>query len=323
MEIKQSWVMTCAKGKLSLYEVRILTKIIEYCHNQVRETHLARNMTQLKTNCGDVRMSIPMRYILTDGSNHYEDVYEGARNLCKHTMEFYDSRRKEWHCSSLIYDVVHSVNKGIITFTVFGSLLDVLYDYTRGYSRYDLQQVMSMRLPSSVRLMWLMYGQLEPKSFSIDWLKNILGVSDKYGQTADFIKKQIAPACEEISERSSIKLSYERIWNGRKVTGIMFHVIRKPQPEQNISSMTVEMKQLLQKDISEYMTADGGFTYRELSANKGLMKKLMEHPAAVDIVRSVTHRARKQQKGKGWIIAALRSELNFKPETKTANITQS
>lgn len=268
-------------------------------------------------------MSIPMRYILTDGSNHYEDVYEGARNLCKHTMEFYDSRRKEWHCSSLIYDVVHSVNKGIITFTVFGSLLDVLYDYTRGYSRYDLQQVMSMRLPSSVRLMWLMYGQIEPKSFSIDWLKNILGVADKYDQTADFIKKQIEPACNEVSERSSIKLSYERLWSGRKVTGIKFHVTRKPKPEQNISSMTAEMKQLLQKDISEYMTADGGFTYRELSANKGLMKKLMEHPAAVDIVRSVTHRARKQQKGKGWIIAALKSELNFKPETKTANITQS
>lgn len=323
MEIKQSWVMTCAKGKLSLYEVRILTKIIEYCHNQVRETHLARNMTRLKTHCGDVRMSIPMRYILTDGSNHYEDVYEGARNLCKRTMEFYDSERKEWHCSSLIYNVIHSVNKGIITFTVFGSLLDELYNYTHGYSRYDLEQTMSMRLPSSVRLMWLMYGQLEPKSFSIDWLKNILGVSDKYGQTADFIKKQIAPACEEISERSSIKLSYERMWNGRKVTGIMFHVTRKPQPEQNISSMTAEMKQLLQKDISEYMTADGGFTYRELSANKGLMKKLMEHPAAIDIVRSVTHRARKQQKGKGWIIAALKSELLFKPDIKTLQAQKS
>lgn len=314
MELKQSWIVTCAKGKLSLYEVRLIIKIVEYAHNQIKETILARNMCRIKNHCDDVRLTIPMRYLLSDGSNHYEDVYEGARNLCKRTMEFYNSTTKTWHCSSIIFDVVHEVNKGLLSFTVFGSFFDCLYDFTHGFSRYDLEQAMSMRCPSSVRLFMLMYGQLAPKHFSISWLKETMGVADKYKQTADFIKKCIKPACEEITDKTSIKLFFKPEKDGNKIVSIQFSVERKPQPERNISALTVEMKKLLQRDINLYLVSDAGFTYRELAAHKPILQRLMEHPCAIDIVRSITHRARKQGKSKGWIINALRSELF--PEAK-------
>ena len=78
--------------------------------------------------------------------------------------------------------------------------------------------------------------------------------------------------------------------------------------------MTIEMKKLLQRDINLYLVSDAGFTYRELAAHKPILQRLMEHPCAIDIVRSITHRARKQGKSKGWIINALKSELF--PEAK-------
>lgn len=127
MELKQSWIVTHAKGKLSLYEVRTMIKIVQYAHNQIKETVLARNMCRIKNHCDDVRITVPMRYLLSDGSSHYEDVYEGARSLCKRTMEFYNSTTKTWHCSPLTFNVVHELNKGQISFTVYMVLFSIAF----------------------------------------------------------------------------------------------------------------------------------------------------------------------------------------------------
>ncbi len=310
MEIKQSWIVTCAKGKLSLYELRIIIKIVEFCQSQLKDVYITRHLERFKEHCEDVTMKIPMRYILTDGSNHYEDVYEGARGLCSRTMEFLDTRTGTWRCSSIIHNVIHWKSKGIIEFTVYGAFLDALFDFTHGFSRYDLEQAMCMRLSSSVRLFMLMYGQTAPQDYSIGWLKESMGVSDKYKQTADFIKKCIKPACEEISEKTSIKVSWSPIKSGNKIVKIRLQTHRKPRPQENISIIAEEVKRMVSKDCLTYLMQEGGFTYRELSAHKSLMERLSEHPCAVDLVRGITHRARTSNKTKGWIIAGLRAELH-------------
>ena len=155
MELKQSWIVTCAKGALSLYELRIIVKIVEYAQAQLKDVYIARNLRRLKKHCDDVTITIPMRYVLTDGSNHYEDVREGAIKLCRRVMQFYDSDTNQWRCSSIIYNVIHEVNRGNLTFTVYGYFLDCLFDFTHGFTRYDLEAAMAMRLPSSVRLFTL------------------------------------------------------------------------------------------------------------------------------------------------------------------------
>lgn len=309
MELKQSWIVTCAKGALSLYELRIIVKIVEYAQAQLKDVYIARNLKRLKKHCDDVTITIPMRYVLTDGSNHYEDVREGAIKLCRRVMQFYDSDTNQWRCSSIIYNVIHEVNRGNLTFTVYGYFLDCLFDFTHGFTRYDLEAAMAMRLPSSVRLFMLMYGQRAPKDYTIGWLKDVMGVADKYGQTADFIKKVIAPACKEITEKTSIQLDYERVREGKKVVKIQ--LITKPKPKQIEEKNEAEnqIDVFLEKNIKTYLICDGGFTYRELSAHKELLKRLMEHPCALQIVQDVTHRARKKSKGKGYIIAAIRDEV--------------
>lgn len=310
MDLKQSWIVSCARGQMSLYEIRIVVKIIEYANERMRNKFITKSTGRLYENCEDVKVSIPIRYILTEGSNHYEDVEEGAKRLCQRTMEFLSSKSQTWYCSSIINNVVHERKKGMITFNIYGGFLDAVYDFTHGFSRYDLQTAMQFKLPSSVRMFMLMYAQKVPQTYSVAWLKETFGVADKYKQTRDFIKKVIEPAINEINEKSAITIEYERIKTGNAVRNIKLVTKRKATAiEENISDIKKNIDEMLGKEMIMYLVTEVGFTYRELSYHEELLKRLAEHTCALDIIYGIVRRMRKYGRGKGYVIAALRSEL--------------
>lgn len=309
MELRQSWIMTCFKGQLSLYELRIIVKIIEGANKCLEGVYLDKSVGRFKESCDDVLVSIPIRYLLHEDNEHYELVYKASLSLASRVVKFYDTKANVWMASPLIFDIKHYLKRGIISFRVYGRFYDFLYDFTRGFSRYDLEEALNLTCPAAVRLYMYLYGQYQPQSLSIEYLKNLFGVEDKYKQTGDFIKRVIVPAIEDINNNTSIIAEYHDKRIGKKIEAIVFKVQRKPDEKKNISLIKQSVLGIVGKDIELELVAGFGFTFRELSAHKVLLQRLMKHKLPYQLVADVCHRARKGNKGKGYVINALKKEL--------------
>lgn len=311
MELKQSFLVTVARTSMTVYEARILMKIVEYGQSRIKGKFLQRNLRPLYSDCEDVEITVPIKYLLSDGSNHYEDVREAAIRMSKRVMRFWNTEKNVWSASPIIYKIRYAVRSGLLKFTVYGYFFDALYDFTKGFSRYDLENAMSFTSVFSVRIYMLMNGQHNAIGYKIDYLKKMFGVDDKYKQNRDFIIRCIEPAINEISEKTSLQLRFVKKKEGRKVTELVFVPTYKANVEQNLSDTAREIRRIAGTEINLALTSHAGFTYRELAAHKELLTKLSESPIGLQIVYDIVQRARKSRKQKGWIINALRSELGY------------
>lgn len=315
MDIKQSFVLAISRVKLTLYEQRILIKVIEYGQQRLKGLWLRQNLRKLEHDYDNVRITIPVKYVLSDGSQHYEHVYDAARSLNTRIFEFEDDEKKTWHVTSLIYNVSLKRRSGLLTFYVSRVFFDVLYDFSRGYCQYDLETVLSLPSPAAIRFYVLLNGQHNTIYYGVNTLKAMFGVADKYAQTADFIKKIVDPAKKALDEAGCNTFTYERIKQGQKVVQLAFTPVRKQEQAQAALLARIPVSMLLPADIQKILTLEAGFTLKELQAHKALWDKLSKHPNAVDVLDVILERTRRLRKEKGYIINALRSELGI-PRTK-------
>lgn len=321
MDIKQSFVLAISRVKLSLYEQRILIKVIEYGQQRLKGLWMRENLKKLSHDYDNVRITIPVKYILSDGSQHYEHVYDAARSLCTRRFEFEDEERKIWHVTSLIYNVQLKKRSGLLSFYVSRTFFDVLYDFSRGYCQYDLETVLTLPSPAAIRFYVLFNGQHNTIYYGIDTLKAMFGVADKYAQTADFIKKIIDPAKKALDDAGCNSFTYEKIKRGQKVVQIAFTPVRRTTLSEPAQLAKTSVSMILPSDIQKILTLEAGFTLKELQAHKPLWENLAKHPSAIDIVDNILERAKRLRKEKGYIINALRSELGM-PKTKKKQNTE-
>lgn len=308
--------MAVSRVKLSLYEQRILIKCIEFGQDRLKGLWMKENLKKLSHDYDNVRITIPVKYILTEGSQHYEHVYEAARSLVSRRFEFDDDDNKTFFVTSLIYNVTLKKRSGLLSFYVSRTFFNVLFDFTRGYCQYDLQTVLSLPTPAAVRFYILMNGQHKKIYYPVEMLKEMFGVADKYSQTADFIKKIVEPARLALDAAGTNSFTYERIRQGQKVIKLEFTPVnRVPLSEQQLVAK-VSALAILEKDIQQILTLEAGFTIKELNAHKDLWKQLSQHPSPLDIVDAIVTRARKYRKEKGYIINAIRLELGVKRTKK-------
>lgn len=309
MEITQSFIMTMSRAKLSMYEQRILVKIVEHGQALLKGLAMEHNLKKLEHNLDNVRIEVPIRYILSDNTSHYEHVYSAARGLMQKVFEVYDSDRRIWYATPYIYNVSHVQRSGNLVFWVSKEFFNTLYDFTKGYSRYVLETAMTLKSPYSVRMYILMCGQRHAITYNIGYLKELFGVQSEYKQTADFIKRVIVKAQTELDAAGCNSFTWSRVFQGQKVVGLQFFPVKKVEDTKEKLLARIGVKSLISRDIYLFLTNHCGFTYRELSAHKVMLDKLSELPNAMDILLMIEHRFRKGGKTKGYVINALRGEV--------------
>lgn len=314
MEITQSFIMTMSRARLNMYEQRILVKIVEHGQALLKGMPMEHNLKKLSHDLDNVRIEVPVRYILSDKSNHYEHVYDAARSLMKKIFEVYDPDGRTWYATPYIYNVSHTEKSGNLVMWVSKAFFDTLYDFTKGYSRYVLETAMTLKSPYSVRLYVLMCGQSHAITYPIEYLKELFGVQNEYKQTADFIKRVIEPARQELDKMKCNSFTYSRVKDGQKVTALQFFPVRVVEETKEKLLARISVSSLVSRDIYLFLINHCGFTYRELSAHKALLEKLSKYPTPMDLLNMIEHRFRKGHKTKGYVISALRSELNWAPK---------
>lgn len=309
MQIIQSFLFSIGRGGMSLYEQRILLAVVENC----QELYKGKVIYKLKPEDIDIpqalRVVLNARDILTDGSKHYEYVRDAARSLARKTMEYWDTQRNVWRLFSLIDNVTYYKGSGQLSFYVNYQLLAIICDFSKGFSRFELNTAFELQSTYSVRLYSLLCSCSRPWDLRLDELRRIFDTGDKYKQNADFIKKIIKPAKEELDAKGCNSFNYELIKDRQKIVAIRFIPLKRAEPTVDELAAKCSLSFFVDREIYLLLMNYMNFTYKELSSHKKLLKAFCSLPAAIDRIRNILTRAKRKDKSKGYIIEAMRSEV--------------
>ena len=310
MDIVQSFLFSIGRCPLSLYEQRIMCIIVKHASMFHNGDVMKRTLYAWDVNNYDLNVKLSIRDVLGDDDKHYDRVLASCRSLMSRQFVVCDPKSGSWFATPIIYNVLHDAGSGVIQFFVSAKLMAAIVDFRKGYRQYSLDIVLTLSSPFAVRFYILMAKSASPLVYSIDELKAMFGMEDKYSQTADFIKKVVIPAQKVLDDAAVSSFHFERIKSGTKVTALKFYPVRRDKQSENQLAAKISTSIFLDKDLQLYLMRVAGFSLRELSAHKVLLAEFAKINEAMAILADICNRAAKRGRTKGWIISAIRSELD-------------
>lgn len=307
MELVQSFLLSVMRVRLSVYEQRIITRIVE--HGQPILQGLSRSQYKhVKNPFENEEIAVKIRYILTDGTKDYRKVVDACKALMHRQFEFYEPTSKTYYMDTVIHNVRHVERSGEVRFMVSKVFFEVMYNFSLGYKNYDLETALNLPTPFAVRMYALLNNQEHPITWSIEKLKAMFGVADKYKQTADFIKKVIEPARKALVAQSVNNFTYHRETEGQKVVALTFFPVKVDERARkmfaDLSKEQITQVMAVRMYLAEYV----GFTAREISCNKKTIEDFARIPDATAELAHIDKRAkRKDGVTKGYYVNAMRS----------------
>lgn len=309
MKITQSFVFSVANGAASLYELRIIFRVVEYAQPVLKGLYLAHNLTQLSHSYDNVKISIPISTIVADSSHNYEKVRDACKNLMTRLFEIYDTSNQSYFATPIIYNFYCMKGEGILHFYVSRRVFDAILDLRRGYCQFELNIANSIKSSNAARMYVIMCSQTAPLSFTIDYLKRMFGVQDKYKQTRDFIKRVIEPAKRELDAMCVSSFAFEAIKTGQKVTSIQFTPIHRREHTAEELAAMIPVNAMIDTELKIFLINAFNFTVKELGAHKILLDQFNKIPYKFDILYSLRDRVRRKNRSKGYVIEAMRGEV--------------
>lgn len=314
----QGYIFSTSRSKFNLVQMRILYRIVEFAQCEIEGILLKDNKCKIEHSLRHVDLSIPTSCVMTEGSKHYDQAAAACRALQKEQLWTWDAEAKEYRGAPIIYNVTIKKNTGVMNFSVAQWLWDSILDFSRGFRKIELAVVLTMRSTNSMKMYQLLADQEYPINYNLEWLKDYFGVKDKYDQSSDFIRKVIVPAQEEMKKMCPTGFDFKPMKTGRRISGILFKPFKQPEnQDKNLERQAllaqISTRPFIGAEIYRYMKYNMEFEADELARNKQLLHDLGQlHEDPMRLLSSIQSRRRTadgQIKGKGWVIAAIRSEL--------------
>ena len=220
----QSYLITSARYDFSVYEKRILYRIVELIQAELKGKPLGQKIRIQPNLYDDKNIVMPISHFFIEGDkNRHGRIREALFKLRERGIE-----RKNPDGSIVGYSIVMKYkvpprHEGEVNFTIARELYEDLLDFAKGYSQYELQVAFSFRSQYTMRLYELTCKQKEDIVYSIDRLREMFCLEHRYKLTKDFIKKVIDPAQRELEKSgSAYYFTYEKLKTGRAIDRIRF-----------------------------------------------------------------------------------------------------
>lgn len=181
------------------------------------------------------------------GGKEYRQAYQIFRSLQYRPLEIYPRAGLRVSCSWFDHVTIDE-NTGELEFQFHNMLTPYLFQLSRNFTAYYLEHTAKMKSVYGPRLYQVLKsyakGKNTDKTFTLDEFKEAVGASFEavqngrgvyevraiksyqlYGKLKQAV---IEPAVEDINRCSNVRVTYEEIKTGRKVTGIKFMVEDAP-----------------------------------------------------------------------------------------------
>ena len=139
--------------------------------------------------------------------------------------------------------------EGVFELEFSGKLTPFLFQIQKHYTTYEYEQAVKMSSKHAYRLFelamsWRGYhekdGSHKPWEIQLRAFRELLGVEVKeYPRYADFRRRVLDPACQQIAEHSDYQIAYTAVKKGRGISGLRF-VLTHKQPPAPILHLSLE-----------------------------------------------------------------------------------
>lgn len=328
-DVFTSYIFSTSSRSLSKYGERLLMEVISVAQEYTIDAALGINKLNFAEKYSEkfALIDIPVRNLLNeDDSTNYTKAKEAAVELMKiyHTVEApvldengnpktYKDGTPQYQFASyhLLDKVTVNQKPGIVSVKLGEETWSQILDFGKGYTRYNLLTAKKLDDVVAIRLFQLLSNSSEPLSFSLERIKGILGLQDKYvNNPTGFIRRVIDPAEQEIREKCPFEvvheLSYEKAEKkGRpSITGITFKKVLKP-------SIIKDPREVLDSRLLYMLVNTFHFDDRGLRSNMKLFLDLKEegHDILAFLSR-IEGQAQQANSPQAYVIKSLQNLLN-------------
>lgn len=318
-DLIQSYILTQARYKFTVPEKRILYGIIELMQHYAEGKKLDRKYSITKTMFDDVDIVMPISKFLKDAeSTDFKRVKKALLGLNSKVIQYEDGRT--WRAFNLIERPAIEKYDKLVSLRISPEIAKAFNDFSKGFSKYEYQTIMAFDSTYAMRFYELLGTQTTKISYSIDKLKLMFGIENKYtNKSNDFIRFVVKVAQKELDEKSPVSFLFEARatkGEGKKITTIDFYPVKRPENRDPVLEQAELQKQIsLRFDIDkihvDYLKEHFLFSDSEIRKNIATFKeaqdKLPDFIMFLSFLRTSTKRALNQ---KGAVINALKKQLN-------------
>jgi plasmid replication initiation protein len=313
-DVIQSYLITSAKYSFTATEKRILYRVVEIAQKDIAGKKLDANYEISTTLFDDKLIKIPVKDLLLNkkGNNHSE-VKKALTSLRNKTIEY--ETDAFWKLIGIIEKPKYEKYEMTATFEIQPEIWQAILNFTKGFSKYELEVAMSFQSVYAMRFFELFSNNKKPQTLRIDTLKERFGITDKYkNRPADFIKNVIDIAKKELDEKSAYSFNYTAIKEGRKIALITFvptYIKENVNDEKTKNDLQKQASLRFQfsKDFIKYLN-DLGFTNQGVKNNLALFKTFNKKADLYGFLTTIRRNSQEAKNPQGYIIAAMKTYLN-------------
>ncbi len=324
-DLVQSYKFTTICNNLGIYGQRTFINLIA-ATQQVLEGKKIGDCIKYQIDedlWGYKRIIMPLTAIMANGDkSNYQAARKQLKQLQTKLIEYNDDGL--WISSVFFSEVKFNAKNGNAILEVPPTTWKVIMDFSSGYRVFEKEKALQLRSTYSMRLYQLLSGQKSPLTYTLENLKKMFGISDKYPRPNDFIKRVVIPAKEELDKYAPYTFEYKPVYDrkttkGRaSITAITFFPVYQPQNRDKSLEEKREFKNIVYKypniieipsNIKNYMIHTLGFTLQGIKNNSALILEACKVLDLDNFLRGIAPRARTAKKPQGYIIRALKLEL--------------
>ena len=312
-QVVQSYIATTAMYDFNVYEKRVMYNLVRLAQSQIEGVVLTDNLHKICHDMkGYVHVTLPLSDFLADEEDkNHRRVKDALKSLHRKTFEYLDD--DVWECISIIALPKIALHSRQVSFIVDSRVWDVLLDFSRGFSRYDIEVAFRLESCYSMRFYELMACQKEPITYSIDALRRIFKLEDKYAFTKDFIKRVVESSKIELDQKSPVSFTYAPVKDGKRITQLIFFPVRFNMRD----SSDDDHRMILRKyGSSAVLTADErrfleeiGFNESGINNNLSLFMDCQRNLDFIYELALIKGKCRTKKNPCGWCIRTLTGKL--------------
>lgn len=316
-EIIQSYVWSTAKYDMTKLEKRIMYKIIESIQF-VSKGEILKNDVRIDTDIFFNKIfSIPTKEIfIYDSNDNYESIIEALRKLRRKDITI--ETDEVVIITGIIDTIIYNKRSGLLQFSMKKDIFEALLNFSKGWRSIQLDLAMSLSSKYSMRLYEIVASKEQPHSccFSMDKMKDMLGVKEKYKRNRDFRVYVLNKAKNELDKKSPISFNYSI---KRDVITIVSYRVGKNEQnkilnQEKITKKPENLSVMLPKEI-RHKLRDIGFSDNEMVVNMPTLvdaKHQFDTDELLVILSKLANTAKNKKNPNGYIINALKGKIKDK-----------
>ena len=276
----QSNCLTLSRYDFDIYQKRALYYVIEALQpyfndlnfNRYKSDNDLKNIAVVQpTLIPDiVEFTIPKSKLLGEDSNekNYQRLIASMKKLLSKVICFENDKKRVYShfISAVEEDIKYSRD---ITFRIDTKIWECIFNFEKGFTKYKLLSTISLKNVYAMRFYELISNRTNSQYYSLQELKEMFLLKNRYKSFNAFVKKVIEPAKAELDRTCdytfTYSIRYERNAIGRpRADGFYFYPIH--QPMNDITSKSLILTKELEDELKRM-----GFTDAEIDNNRALL----------------------------------------------------